>query len=230
MKKFSLFFELPRSLRDCRQSVEHGKWLQVKHNMHYNILLHNADGHKSELRAHHAIRLFLHPNHHFDEDCNITGSNTAVSTEQLTQLPPGYGAHLTDSLAPSSTPYDPFTGLTSYASTPGTRSGATTPTPARNLSVTGIAGMVALPPEDLHAALQNVAGRSDQNHPLFQANQNTDQSPVMWVEHVDWDLPALSRIVSYDTAVRTPALETAANGPPTYDYTTSRPNTPPGTL
>lgn len=47
--KFKARFDLPKSLKQCRQSVEHGEWIQIKHMILYEILLHNPDGHMSEV-------------------------------------------------------------------------------------------------------------------------------------------------------------------------------------
>lgn len=49
--RFKARFDLPKSLKQCRQSVERGEWIQIKHMILYEILLHNPDGHMSEVRA-----------------------------------------------------------------------------------------------------------------------------------------------------------------------------------
>jgi len=49
MYRFTATWKLPKSLKDCRQSVENNDWIQIKHAAHYDILLKNPDGHLSEV-------------------------------------------------------------------------------------------------------------------------------------------------------------------------------------
>jgi hypothetical protein len=49
MFKFKATWKLPKSLAVCRQTVEDGDWIQIKHAAHYDILLRNPDGHLSEV-------------------------------------------------------------------------------------------------------------------------------------------------------------------------------------
>ena len=49
MYKFKLTFPLPKSLKNCRQTVEEGEWINIKHVMEYRVVLSNSDGHLSEV-------------------------------------------------------------------------------------------------------------------------------------------------------------------------------------
>lgn len=49
MKKFSIAFTLPVSLKQCRQSNEHDPWIRFNHLVHYRIIIKNPDGHTSEV-------------------------------------------------------------------------------------------------------------------------------------------------------------------------------------
>ena len=51
MFKFNVAFPLPRSLSKCRQTVEKNEWIKIKHQMRFEILLINPDGHTSQVRA-----------------------------------------------------------------------------------------------------------------------------------------------------------------------------------
>lgn len=49
MFKFKSVFKLPESLNECRQSVEYNDWIRIKHMVVYSVILHNPDGHMSEV-------------------------------------------------------------------------------------------------------------------------------------------------------------------------------------
>jgi len=70
--KFKSRLDLPKSLKHCRQSVEHGEWIQIKHMILYEILLHNPDGHMSEVSVLRSLRSTLLTR---DSSKHITRSN-----------------------------------------------------------------------------------------------------------------------------------------------------------
>ena len=53
MYKFRSTLPLPRSLTKCRQSIEKNEWIRVKHQIHFEIILHNPDGHISQVSVIH---------------------------------------------------------------------------------------------------------------------------------------------------------------------------------
>lgn len=55
MLKFNVAFSLPRSLTKCRQTVEKNEWIKIKHQMRFEILLMNPDGHNSQVGARYII-------------------------------------------------------------------------------------------------------------------------------------------------------------------------------
>ena len=58
---FSRTLSVPRSLRECLQGFE-GAGIKIRHNLEFKILLHNPDGHISELNANFPIFIFISPN------------------------------------------------------------------------------------------------------------------------------------------------------------------------
>lgn len=213
MKKFSLVFDLPKCLDTCRQSNERDKWIQMKHLACYRIILHNPDGHPSELKAHHTIYLFISPNLPIgDNDCverHMTIEHATNITAQETAVPPIYGEHMFD------VPVDPFSGLaTTAAPTPALRSGAATP--GHSL---GQAPLMPLP-EDLSDRLERVR---------TEAERQTEESGTHaeYILRSDFNIDALSRVPSYTTAVRTPGPSIDRSTiTPSYAVATSRPPSP----
>lgn len=57
----SFKFKLPPNLTRCRQTVDHHPSINFKHSLHYTIDIINPDGHVSQLKTHHNVRIFISP-------------------------------------------------------------------------------------------------------------------------------------------------------------------------
>ena len=108
---------MPKSLRECRQSVDL-LGVKIKHKLKFNVKLRNPDGHISEvssvhsglslvvltrlqLRAQLPIHIFISPNLPVNDDHElITRNPQAVQAlaDINRQTPPNYGEHLFDQL------------------------------------------------------------------------------------------------------------------------------------
>lgn len=258
MFRFKSVFELPKSLTQCRQSVENNEWIKIKHVMYYDVLLHNPDGHLSELRAHHAIKLFVSPNLPVGDD-NAVGSNSGQTSpeehllEDLQQAPPDYSHHRLDPL------YDgvdvngfmtPFP--TSGAATPGlsfSRRGSDDHALTLNQAANGFhedltQRLAGLPDQhqdnDIAARLLNLqVHQSDNDHQSPHSGAQSSGAPTrsnscfdlaslgssgvhspndaVHFRTVDYDSDALSRMPSYETAVKAPTTRAQRGDlPPTY--------------
>ncbi|MCJ1316314.1 hypothetical protein MMC15_001635 [Xylographa vitiligo] len=97
---FSGKLDMPKSLRECRQSVDL-LGVKIKHKLKFNVKLRNPDGHISELRAQLPIHIFISPNLPVNDDHElITRNPQAVQAlaDINRQTPPNYGEHLFDQL------------------------------------------------------------------------------------------------------------------------------------
>ncbi|MCJ1294443.1 hypothetical protein MMC34_006001 [Xylographa carneopallida] len=97
---FSGMLDMPKSLRECRQSVDL-LGVKIKHKLKFNVKLRNPDGHISELRAQLPIHIFISPNLPVnDEHELVTRNPQAVQAlaDINRQTPPNYGEHLFDQL------------------------------------------------------------------------------------------------------------------------------------
>ena len=114
---FSGKIDMPKSLRECRQSVDL-LGVKIKHKLKFNVKLRNPDGHISEvssinsglspvmliwlqLRAQLPVHIFISPNLPVnDEHELVTRDPQAVQAlaDINCQTPPNYGEHLFDQL------------------------------------------------------------------------------------------------------------------------------------
>ncbi|MCJ1380057.1 hypothetical protein MMC17_003160 [Xylographa soralifera] len=96
---FSGKLDMPKSLRECRQSVDL-LGVKIKHKLKFNVKLRNPDGHISELRAQLPIHIFISPNLPVNENHVVTQTPQAVQAlaDINRQTPPNYGEHLFDQL------------------------------------------------------------------------------------------------------------------------------------
>jgi len=42
--KFKAVMQLPKQLSECRQTVENNEWIEIKHNVHYSVLVRKPNG------------------------------------------------------------------------------------------------------------------------------------------------------------------------------------------
>ncbi|KAI9666024.1 MAG: hypothetical protein M1821_003959 [Bathelium mastoideum] len=103
MYKFPLHLQLPRSLRDCRQNVNHDR-IKIDHVWRLKVNLHNPEGHISQLICKIPLKLFISPNLPINDNQDVCPGPDhvadAVINQQETTLvaPPEYGAHHLDQL------------------------------------------------------------------------------------------------------------------------------------
>ncbi|KZF21120.1 hypothetical protein L228DRAFT_269520 [Xylona heveae TC161] len=91
---------LPPSLRDCMQDVE-CRGIKIRHKLRFNVLLHNPDGHVSELRGFLPVMIFISPNLTLDDNTNslVDGQLDPEAAREIHQnAPPLYGEHQFDRL------------------------------------------------------------------------------------------------------------------------------------
>lgn len=237
---------LPRKLRQCVQDLNH-HGIKVRHKIKLTVALKNPDGHISELRATLPVSIFISPNMPLDEQGNLVSQNPgggAQTSDSGAVAPPGYGEHILDQL------YDEVD--VSGLQTPGIQSGVSSPfyAQSRSGSMENLASLNApFPPAALSSRLADVsidpsmrnppspptAPRSEpQSTVLSRSNSGEDhsgrESPEAGVDMSEF--ADLSRVPSYQTAVRTPARSRAQSGAvalPDYHTALSAPSTPPAT-
>ena len=113
--RFSRTLELPKSLRECIQTVD-TIGIKTRHSLMINIQMHNPDSHVSEvihlclgrflrntnslqLHATLPLMIFLSPSLPLDENNNmIHRASQTITAEALTSAPPMYGEHRFDQL------------------------------------------------------------------------------------------------------------------------------------
>ncbi|KAF1953681.1 hypothetical protein CC80DRAFT_136670 [Byssothecium circinans] len=254
--RFSMTLDLPRSLKDCRQSVDTAN-VRITHKLRLYVNLHNPEGHTSQLLVKNHVHLFISPNLPPGEDQSVTVdqnvlSQQAIQDEVNQNAPPTYGLHQLDSLYND---IDPSGFMTPGGHASIANSATNTPFYARSRSgsVENLASLDAAVGGVSTAALQhrlqnlNLNGpiprfipprqHSQQSHnshhssggstPLTNANENGHQQPLdSYFASADYDMEALARTPSYNTAVRTPARTPISEDLPTYAIATSRPSSP----
>lgn len=247
--RFTMTLDLPKSLKRCRQSVD-TDFLRLTHKLRIYVNLLNPEGHTSQLLVKNQVRLFISPNLPPNEDQSVVVDHNIINADALRDeanqnAPPIYGMHQMDELYsdidPSGfmTPGGPLSLANSGANTPlygHSRSGS-----AEDLA--SLAGMAQSHHGGASAtALQHRLSNLDLNqrpraaryaasrHHSSGGNtpyeeQHADYFPNT-VNHHDYDMTALTRTPSYNTAVRTPPVARIPEGLPTYEYATSRPSSP----
>lgn len=249
--RFSMKLELPRSLKNCRQSVDTEN-IRLTHKLRLYVNLKNPEGHTSQLLVKNHVHLFISPNLPPNEDQSVVVdahilNQQAIQDEVNQNAPPTYGLHQLDELYND---IDPSGFMTpgGYHSMMG--SGANTPfyAQSRSGSAEDLASLDAVahqPGGGASAiALQHRLQNLDMSHTdlatrLQPTRQHSsgDSTPAHPTEPAYFDLPpatnydmaALARTPSYNTAVRTPVFGSPGNvdlGLPSYAIATSRPGSP----
>ncbi|KAF2009381.1 hypothetical protein BU24DRAFT_358230 [Aaosphaeria arxii CBS 175.79] len=258
--RFSMSLDLPKSLKNCRQSVD-TEWLRVTHKVRLYVNLHNPEGHTSQLLVKNHIHLFISPNLPPNEDQSVVVDHNVINSvamqdEANRNAPPTYGLHQMDELYHDIDPSGFMTpgGLRSLGT-----SGANTPfyAQSRTGSAEDLASLDAVANQNgggasataLQHRLQNLSlnqhsyssgryapgrqhssGGSTPHNGAVQAESSGSYfGNVTSGADYEYDMDALTRTPSYNTAVRTPAAETPISEVlPTYDFATSRPSSPSG--
>jgi hypothetical protein len=253
--RFSMSLDLPKSLKYCRQSVDTEN-IRLSHKLRLYVNLLNPEGHTSQLLVKNHLHLFISPNLPPNEDQSVVIDQNILSAQAMQDVvnqnaPPLYGLHVLDNLYNDIDPSGFMTpGFQSGANTPFyglSRSGSTedlTSMDAVAHQTGGGASAVAL-----HNRLQNLNisqnSRSTRFAPSRQHSSGgstphsmPDDAPIhappsgyfantdSYQNHADYDMEALARTPSYNTAVRTPVRTPRSEDLPTYEIATSRPSSP----
>jgi hypothetical protein len=271
--RFSMTLDLPKSLKNCRQSVDTEN-VRISHKLRLYINLLNPEGHTSQLLVKNHVHLFISPNLPPGEDQSVTIdqnilSQQAIQDEVNQNAPPTYGLHQLDSLYND---IDPSGFMTPGGAYSIANSGATTPFYAarsRSGSVENLASLDAVggistialqhrlqnlnlslnppgsgssSPRPIHSRQQSHSHPSSHSPSRHSSGGSTPHSMPDYDSVVvspphpstgyfasrsyDYDMEALTRTPSYNTAVRTPARTPISEDLPSYEIATSRPSSP----
>jgi hypothetical protein len=250
--RFSMTLDLPKSLKKCRQSVDTEN-IRLSHKLRLYVNLKNPEGHTSQLLVKNHVHLFISPNLPPNEDQSVVVDQDVITQQAMQDeanqnAPPTYGLHQLDSLYND---IDPSGYMTPGGYLSMMNSGANTPffAQSRRGSVEDLASMDAVAHQTSAAALQHRLQNLDMSRspesrgswfrPSRSGNDSSHQSsgestPQRSTEPSYFDLPtndydmsALTRTPSYNTAVRTPAAYTPMEvSLPSYEIATSRPSSP----
>lgn len=244
--RFSMTLDLPKSLKNCRQSVDTEN-IRLTHKLRLYVNLKNPEGHTSQLLVKNHVHLFISPNLPPNEDQSVVVDNAIISQQAFQDevnqnAPPTYGLHQLDELYndidPSGfmTPGGYHSMMNSGANTPfyaHSRTGSAEDLASLNAVANGGGASAAA----LQHRLQNL-DMSNEPPTRFQPQRqhsSGDSTPAHGGEPAYFDLPpasydmdALARTPSYNTAVRTPgrAPLVADVALPSYEIATSRPGSP----
>ncbi|KAF1850345.1 uncharacterized protein K460DRAFT_274180 [Cucurbitaria berberidis CBS 394.84] len=245
--RFSMTLDLPKSLKHCRQSVDTEN-IRLTHKLRLYVNLKNPEGHTSQLLVKNHVHLFISPNLPPNEDQSVVVDSNilnaqAIQDEVNQNAPPTYGLHQLDELYNDIDP--------SGFITPGgyLNSGANTPfyAQSRSGSAEDLASLDAVAQQPgggasaiaLQHRLQNLDMSQNDRRSRFQTprqHSSGDSTPAVNGEQSYFDLPtanydmdALARTPSYNTAVRTPMSRTpvlVGIDLPSYEIAMSRPGSP----
>ncbi|OAK96696.1 hypothetical protein IQ06DRAFT_296710 [Phaeosphaeriaceae sp. SRC1lsM3a] len=244
--RFSMTLDLPKSLKNCRQSVDTEN-IRLTHKLRLYVNLKNPEGHTSQLLVKNHVHLFISPNLPPNEDQSVVVDNNIISQQAFQDevnqnAPPTYGLHQLDELYndidPSGfmTPGGYHSMMNSGANTPfyaHSRTGSAEDLASLNAVANGGGASAAA----LQHRLQNL-DLSNDPPTRFQPQRHHssgDSTPAQGGEPAYFDLPpasydmdALARTPSYNTAVRTPGRTplVADVALPSYEIATSRPSSP----
>lgn len=277
--RFSMRLDFPRSLKNCRQSVDTEN-IRLTHKLRLYVNLKNPEGHTSQLLVKNHVHLFISPNLPPNEDQSVVVDsnllNQQAALDQINQnAPPTYGLHQLDELyndidlagfaTPSGNPSAMSSGTTTpfYAqSRSGSDEDITSLNAVAHHSGSGGASAIALqrrlqnlntntsaslsdntqrfatastPHSTHHSSGESTPAHAAHDPAYFDlptAHMPISSSASASASMTPYDMAALTRTPSYNTAVRTPvygspvAVDTAL---PSYELATSRPSSPRGT-
>ncbi|KAF2196182.1 hypothetical protein GQ43DRAFT_272365 [Delitschia confertaspora ATCC 74209] len=246
--RFQLKLELPKSLTKCRQDVD-AEFIKISHKLKIRVFLHNPEGHTSELTIKHNIHLFISPHLPPNDDQSVRVDENllalqAAQDEADQNAPPLYGMHQLDELYSDIDP--------SGFMTPRGTSGTNTPFygHSRHTSVEDLPGLMLHSDPGASAAVLQSRLRNLSLHDYIAAPEYDHVRPARYApsrhpssgsstpggyfagavpgtEHAPgYDMMALTRTPSYNTAVRTPVRTPISEDLPTYEFATSRPPSP----
>ncbi|KAI4614243.1 uncharacterized protein J4E87_009640 [Alternaria ethzedia] len=256
--RFSMTLDLPKSLKNCRQSVDTEN-IRLTHKLRLYVNLKNPEGHTSQLLVKNHVHLFISPNLPPNEDQSVVVDQNilnaqAIQDEVNQNAPPTYGLHQLDSLYND---IDPSGFMTPGGVHSMMNSGANTPFYAQSRrgsaeDLTSLDAAVHQPGGGASAAaLQHRLANLSMHHsdrptrfqptrqhssgestPAHGSNNNTNTTEQAYFDlpPSNYDMDALARTPSYNTAVRTPAGSRTPGGMdmdlPSYEIAMSRPSSP----
>jgi len=269
--RFSMRLDLPRSLKNCRQSVDTEN-IRLTHKLRLYVNLKNPEGHTSQLLVKNHVHLFISPSLPPNEDQSVVVDadllNQQALLNQINQnAPPTYGLHQLDELyndidlagfmTPSGNPSTMSSGtntpfyahsrsgsdedihsLNAVAHQPGGASAIALQHRLQNLNLstslpdhTPRFASASTPHSTHHSSGDTTPAHDSAYFDLPTAHAPASASTSTSTSTTPYDMAALTRTPSYNTAVRTPvygspvALDTAL---PSYALATSRPSSPRG--
>ncbi|KAF2098268.1 hypothetical protein NA57DRAFT_26386, partial [Rhizodiscina lignyota] len=239
--KFQMTLPLERSLKKCRQSFD-GDNIKIEHRLKIYVSLHNPEGHTSQLLVKNMVNLFISPRLPVgDDQCVCISPITAAQLhEEATSItaPPSYDEHQLDLLyndidasglitpapwasAPNSGPGTPFYSLSRNPSNEDIPSSLNAIAHSNGNSNGASASL-------LHTRLAHLQenGASQWSRNIPSRNQSGYFPPTTLnpdTGNLEYDMAALARIPSYNTAVRTPIMSSHNSqvGLPSYAAATS---------
>lgn len=247
--RFSIKLDLPRSLKSCRQSVDTEN-IRLTHKLRLYVNLRNPEGHTSQLLVKNYVHLFISPNLPPNEDQSVVVdanilNQQAMQDEVNQNAPPTYGLHQLDELYND---IDPSGFMTPGGHHSIVGSGANTPfyAQSRSGSAENLASLDAVAHQPgggasaiaLQLRLQNLDSQhADLSTRFHSSRQHSsgDSTPAMSepayfdLPTANYDMAALARTPSYNTAVRTPVFGSPVvvdRALPSYEIATSRPGSP----
>ncbi|KAF2847508.1 carbon catabolite repression protein-like protein cred [Plenodomus tracheiphilus IPT5] len=253
--RFSMTLDLPRSLKNCRQSVDTEN-IRLTHKLRLYVNLKNPEGHTSQLLVKNHVHLFISPNLPPNEDQSVVVdanilNQQAIQDEVNQNAPPTYGLHQLDELYND---IDPSGFMTPGGFHSVMNSGANTPfyAQSRSGSAEDLASLDAVAHQPgggasaiaLQHRLQNLDMSHSDHTSRFASytprghQSSGDSTPAHSQDPAYFDIPtnnssydmaALARTPSYNTAVRTPVYGSPVvvnMALPSYEIATSRPSSP----
>ena len=254
--RFTMSLDLPKSLKSCRQSVDTEN-IRLAHKLRLYVNLLNPEGHTSQLLVKNHVHLFISPNLPPNEDQSVVVDHDVINSQAMQDevnqnAPPTYGLHQLDELYND---IDPSGFMTPGGRGSLGNSGANTPfyAQSRSGSSEDLSSLNAIAHQNgggasaaaLHHRLNNLSVNHDARHARFTPprQHSGDTTPQTIPEDAaplppsgyfspanaspNYDMEALARTPSYNTAVRTPGPRTPPTDDlPTYEFVTSRPPSP----
>jgi hypothetical protein len=245
--RFTMTLDLPKSLKNCRQSVDTEN-IRLSHKLRLYVNLKNPEGHTSQLLVKNHVHLFISPNLPPNEDQTVVVDHDIINQQAFQDevnqnAPPTYGLHQLDELYND---IDPSGFMTPGANHSMMNSGANTPFYAHSRTGSGedlasldaVANGGGASAAALQHRLQNLDMSRNDRPTRFQPQRqhsSGESTPANGAEPAYFDLPpagydmdALARTPSYNTAVRTPGRAPFVTDMalPSYEIATSRPGSP----
>lgn len=253
--RFSMSLDLPRSLKYCRQSVDTEN-IRLSHKLRLYVNLHNPEGHTSQLLVKNHLHLFISPNLPPNEDQSVVVDQNVLSAQAMQDVvnqnaPPLYGLHVLDNLyndidpsgfmtpgfhSGSNTPFyaqsrsgsiEDLTSMDAVAQqTGGGASAAALHNRLQNLNISQNGRSTRFAPSRQHSSGGSTPHSMPEDAPIHAPPSGYFANADAYQNHTDYDMDALARTPSYNTAVRTPARTPMSEDLPTYEIATSRPSSP----